>query len=342
VIPTTLTPIVVIGAGGIVNDAHLPAYRLAQFPVAGIFDKDRARASETARRWGISKVFNTLDEALSSSGVIFDLAVPPENILEVLTSAPAKSRFLIQKPMGRHFQEAKAISKVCEQKEFLTAINFQLRYAPAMIALREALNRKLLGEIVDLEVRLNLYSDWSLFPFLQKLERVELQIHSIHYLDLIRSLLGNPRGVYARTLPDPRTGSLASSRSAVILNYGERIRCLLSINHNYPAGQVGEMGQLKIEGTEGVAVVKMGVLVNYPKGEPDSLRFSFRKNEWHEVPLIGNWFPEAFIGTMASMQSAAANNSSAVPTHYHDALQTMALVEACYLSHASGGTPLPQ
>ncbi len=31
-------PIFIIGAGGIVNDAHLPAYRIAGFEVAGIYD----------------------------------------------------------------------------------------------------------------------------------------------------------------------------------------------------------------------------------------------------------------------------------------------------------------
>ncbi|MCC6777635.1 MAG: gfo/Idh/MocA family oxidoreductase, partial [Hyphomicrobiales bacterium] len=36
--PSTPRPIVIIGAGGIVTDAHLPAYRLAGFPVAGVFD----------------------------------------------------------------------------------------------------------------------------------------------------------------------------------------------------------------------------------------------------------------------------------------------------------------
>ena len=30
-------PIVIIGAGGIVTDAHLPAYKMARFPVLGIF-----------------------------------------------------------------------------------------------------------------------------------------------------------------------------------------------------------------------------------------------------------------------------------------------------------------
>ena len=33
-LPRAPRPIVIVGAGGIVNDAHLPAYRLAGLPVA--------------------------------------------------------------------------------------------------------------------------------------------------------------------------------------------------------------------------------------------------------------------------------------------------------------------
>ena len=42
--PARPRPIVVIGAGGIARDAHLPAYRQAGFAVGGIFDVDKARA----------------------------------------------------------------------------------------------------------------------------------------------------------------------------------------------------------------------------------------------------------------------------------------------------------
>ena len=33
-------PIAIVGAGGIVQYAHLPAYRKAGFPVVGLFDRD--------------------------------------------------------------------------------------------------------------------------------------------------------------------------------------------------------------------------------------------------------------------------------------------------------------
>ena len=39
----------IIGTGGIVNYAHLPAYKKAGFKVVGVTDKNRAQAEKTAR-----------------------------------------------------------------------------------------------------------------------------------------------------------------------------------------------------------------------------------------------------------------------------------------------------
>ena len=63
---------------------------------------------------------------------------------------------------------------------------------------------------MDVEVHLNLVTPWHLFPFLKGMPRVEISVHSIHYLDLIRSFLGNPTGVMARTLGHRPTMELGS------------------------------------------------------------------------------------------------------------------------------------
>src|SRR5437870_4802236 len=84
--PSRPRPIVIVGAGGIVNDAHLPAYKKAGFTVAGIFDIDRSRADATAKKWEIGRAFDSVDQAFASDGVVYDIAVPPEKIFDVLQS----------------------------------------------------------------------------------------------------------------------------------------------------------------------------------------------------------------------------------------------------------------
>lgn len=48
-LPLKPLPIVIIGAGGIVGDAHLPAYKKAGFEVVGITNRTRARAEKLAQ-----------------------------------------------------------------------------------------------------------------------------------------------------------------------------------------------------------------------------------------------------------------------------------------------------
>ena len=58
--PRKLSPIVIIGTGGIVKDAHLPAYKKAGFQVAGLYDVDKSKADSLADEYGIEKVFKEM------------------------------------------------------------------------------------------------------------------------------------------------------------------------------------------------------------------------------------------------------------------------------------------
>jgi len=60
-------------------------------------------------------------------------------------------------------------------------------------ALNGALARAILGTVADLEVRINLHAPCGYWAFLEAVPLLEIVMHSIHYLDLIRSLVGEPR-----------------------------------------------------------------------------------------------------------------------------------------------------
>jgi predicted dehydrogenase len=62
---------------------------------------------------------------------------------------------------------------------------------------------------------------------------------------------------------------------------------------------------------------------------------------WKSVPLRGSWFVDAFEGPMSNLQRFVAGEDAALVSPVEDAIKTMALVEACYQSSASGGTPIP-
>lgn len=340
--PSQPRPIVIIGAGSIVRDAHLSVYARLGLPVAGIFDVDAERGRTLAAAAGVPRVFASLGGARATPDAVFDIAVPPDQIVGIIEAMPRGAATLIQKPLGRDLDDARRIVALCRERDITAAVNFQLRFAPNMLALRDAIDRGVLGALTDIEVRLNLHTPWAYWEFLRGVPRLEVLMHSIHYLDFIRAIAGEPRGVYCRGACHPAAEGYADVRTSIILDYGDHLRCSLTMNHAHDFGPRFAMSQLKAEGTDGAAIAKMGVNLNYPHGEPDELLLTTRDSDWTPVPLRGSWFLEAFEGPMSNLQRVLAGEDDALLSPVADAIRTMALVEACYASSAAGGTPIPE
>jgi predicted dehydrogenase len=339
---TNPRPIVIIGAGGIVRAAHIPTYRKLEYPVVGVYDIRTEAAMETASAFGIGVIFSSIDKAASLPGTVFDIAVPGNQILSVLERLPDGAAALIQKPMGENLAEARRILDVCRAKKLKAAINFQLRFSPNMLALSDLLAQNALGTVTDIEVRLVDRQPWQLWPFLKGAPRLEVLYHSIHYLDAIRFLFGEPEGVYCKAIPHPGMTEFRDTRSTIILDYGNRIRCSLMLNHAHRQNEKHQDSEFKVEGTSGAALLTMGVNLDYPAGKPDTLEVALGTSDWQALPLRGSWFIEAFEGPMSNLQRFVTGEDDVLITNVNDAIRTMALVEACYDSSSHPTTPIPE
>ncbi len=338
-LPSSPRPIVTFGAGSIVGDAHFPAYRKAGLPVAGLYDPDREKARKLASEWGV-KAFASVEEAVAVPDAVFDLATPPKAHADILRMLPDGAAALIQKPMGSDLQRATEILAICRSRNLKAAVNFQLRFAPMMLALKDAIAKGWLGDVVDFDAWLALATPWQLWPFLKGLPRIEIAMHSIHYLDLVRQILGDPLGVHAKSIGHP-SHDVAQTRTSAILDYGDQVRCALSINHDHDFGRKYQACEFRVCGTEGAAYLQLGVNLDYPRGEPDILEIHPKGgDDWIAVPLKGAWFPDAFVGRMANLQRFVAGEDTELVSSVEDAWNTMALVEAAYQSSASPATQL--
>lgn len=341
-------PIVIIGAGGIVNTAHLPAYRLAGFEVAGIYDVNREKAKATAGHFNIPVVYDSVQEAIDRSpeNVVYDVAVPGAALLQVLQQLPAQAAVQMQKPMGNDYAAAKKILQLTREKKMVAGVNFQLRYAPYIKVARELIKKGTIGELCDIEVHVNVFTPWHLWTFLFESPRVEILYHSIHYIDLVRSFIGNPVGMYAKTVKHPNMFQLASVRSNIIMDYGDMMRANIFTNHCHQFGLKHQQSYIKFEGTRGAIKITLGVLINYPQGMPDSVQYitmnGDEAGEWKEIPIEGTWFPHAFIGSMEQIMLAAGKHIERPDNSVEDCIATMACVEASYRSSERGGVPLSE
>ena len=337
--PKQPRPIVILGAGGIVSAAHLPAYAKAGFPVVAIADVSPGKSAAVARRFGIPHSFDTIPETLrfAPADAIFDVAVPASAIVGILPQLPRGAAVLIQKPMGETLDEATAIRNLCREHHLVAAVNFQLRYAPNNLGAVALARAGVLGELHDLEVQVRTYTPWQLWTFLAKAPRLEILYHSIHYLDLIRSWMGNPTSIYAKTVRNLQCGELAPTKTSMILDYGDWKRVFVVTNHGHEFPKT-QQSFVQFEGTGGAIRMQLGVNLDYPKGKPDTLEYALRgEGEWHDLPANGNWFPDAFIGSMGALQSYLEGTDNELPTSFESAYETMALVEAAYRSSEAGG-----
>ena len=339
--PSRPRPIVVIGAGGIVRTAHLPTYRALGFPVAGVYDARPDAAAAVAREFSIPTAFPTLAAATAVENAVYDIAVPGDQILGILSALPRGAVALMQKPMGPDLAAARAIRSCCRERGLTAAVNFQLRFSPNVLAVRDLLARDTLGSIVDVEVRIVIDQPWHLWSFLKTAPRLEVPYHSIHYLDAIRWLIGEPDSVYCRVARHPSMPELADTRSSIVLGYGDRIRCSLTLNHTHRQGPRYRASQMIVEGVRGAARLTWGVNLAYPTGPADTLEIT-ESGDWRDVPLRGSWFTTAFEGPMSNVQRFVAGEDDTLVSGVDDAMKTMALVEACYTSSAEGGTPIPE
>jgi len=336
--PDNTWPIIIIGAGSIVQTAHLPAYQLAGFNVKGIYDLNAEKAEQIAQNFDVPEVYQTVQELCKENGtdVIYDIAVPGSSILSVLEQLPNHCFVLMQKPMGETIEQASEILKLCEKKGIIAAVNFQLRYAPYVVMAKQMLAKKMIGDVCDIEIHVNVFTPWHLWDFLFSSARVEILYHSIHYIDLVRNLVGNPFGVFAKTTKHPNMKDLNSVKSAIIMDYGENLRVNILTNHTHDFGLQNQDSYIKIEGTKGAIKIKMGVIMNYPDGVQDGFEYIIlgkdEPKRWKDLPINGSWFPHGFIGSMEQLMNVRAGVTVTLDNSIQDCYNTMVCVEAAYQS----------
>ena len=326
----------IIGAGGIVNAAHLPAYRKAGFNVIGLTDKDVDKANRTARDFEVPRAYPNVDSLLDDPAVeIVDIAVPPWHQKELVRKATAAGKHLLcQKPLSNVYAEAVEIVEMAEERGVKLAVNQQMRWDQAVRASRTLLNRGLLGESASAVIDVSILTEWRAWPWVLEADGLDLMFHSIHYFDSMRSLFGDPERVWSSGASYPGHVATGETRTITVFEYSDTFRALVSVNHNNWTEEC--FATLRIDGTEGYAAGTFGLLYDYPHGRPDTLAWSSRKVDASRTinhRFEERWIPDSFIGPMGELM-ASIEQDRLPETNGRDNLKTLQLVNAGYLSMA--------
>jgi hypothetical protein len=331
-----------IGAGFIMADCHLVAYRQAGFNPIAIASRTEDRARSVADRHGIARVYADWEALLADRDVeVVDVAVPPDVQLPVIREVVRHNRHirgvLAQKPLGASYAEAVEVEKLCREAGIVLAVNQNMRFDQSVRAARHLLARGDLGEPVLATIDMRAIPHWM--PWQERQGWVTLRIMSIHHLDTFRYWLGDPVRVFASVRSDPRTARKFAHEDGIclyILEYENGIRA--SSWDDVWTGPAREGSQedisirWRIEGTEGLARGTIGWPA-YPARAPSTLDFTTTRvpGYWFQPRWSEVWFPDAFVGTMAQLL-VALEEGTEPEISGRDNLKTMALVEACYRS----------
>jgi len=327
-----------LGAGFIMNDCHLPAYRRAGLNPVGIASRSQEHAQAVAARHGLGRAYPSYEALLDDPSIeVLDIAVPPNVQLGLIRAACERctaKAILAQKPLGRTLTEAVEAVELCERAGILLSVNQNMRYDPSVRAARALLDEGALGEPILATIEMRAIPHWM--PWQREQGWVTFRIMSIHHLDAMRFWFGDPRRIYCSFRPDPRTDfPHEDGICSWILEYDGGLRCTgLEDTWAGPAKE-GCPSDLyirwRIEGTEGLAIGDIGWCKD-PFTSPSTARFA-RRGDRHfsDLPCPGSWFPDAFAGTMAQLLVALESGDPPAITA-RDNLRTMALVEAGYQS----------
>ncbi|MDA0283675.1 MAG: Gfo/Idh/MocA family oxidoreductase [Planctomycetota bacterium] len=335
-------PIGCVGAGFIMADCHLVAYREAGFNPVAITSRNRSTAQTVADRHSIPKVYDHYEELLSDPEIeVVDIAVPPD-IQEAEVKAAVKQAshvrgILAQKPLGVDYTQAVQIVRLCEDAGITLAVNQNMRYDQSIRACRHLLDRGDLGEPVFASIEMRAIPHWM--PWQERLGWVTLRIMSIHHLDAFRFLFGDPTRVFCSVRKDPRTAKKFDHLDGIclyILEYDSGLRASAWDDvWTGPAleGSESDIGiNWRVDGTAGLAKGTIG-WPSYPARTPSTLDFTTTKHPgyWFQPRWKDVWFPDAFVGPMAQLL-VALETETEPEISGRENLGTMALVEACYRS----------
>ncbi len=335
----------IIGAGFIVQGCHLAAYQKAGFTPYAITSKSGVRAKEAADAFQIPNVYGTWQELIDDPRVeILDIAVPPHVQPEIVRYACSKKHIkgiLCQKPIAMSTADAEEIARLGEEAGIPIAVNSNMRYDQSMRALKKILDKGLIGRPVIASIDMRAIPDWQ--TFLKDYKKLEIYAMAVHHIDVFRYLFGDPEKITAVCRTDPRTkfehtdgivqytfqytdGLMATSLDDVWAWPEEPCE-----KHNYI--------NWRVEGTDGFAEGDIGWHKREPEFCGSTLRLACKTypHQWIEPKWETMWFPDAFVGTMASLLRAVESGTQP-EISARDNIRTLACVEACYRSIAEEKT----
>ncbi len=152
----------IIGTGW--GQLQIESFRRAHaFDVVALCDVDAARLSDIAKRNKIEQTFtNYLDLVARPDIDVVSIASPPDLHLPMTQAAiAARKHVFVEKPAALQIEDVRALKKSAEANRVVHAVDFEMRFLPALAYCKELIDEDYLGKLLRVDVTMGIDRPWG-------------------------------------------------------------------------------------------------------------------------------------------------------------------------------------
>jgi len=317
-----------VGCGGIAN-SHIRGYRAVASELGEVVagcDLNEKTVNSFCDTYGVPHRFTDARDLIESGEVdVIVLLTPPDARGEIIFPAAEKGiHLLVEKPFAENLDDAVSFVEAAERGGAILAVSQQFRFMPEATAAKEIITS---GEIGDVSyISHDHYQNRTRTRGWRKdEERLEISIFSIHLLDRMRWLVGRPPETVRALTRHWDEQVRGETFTALIVHFAEDV--VGTMISNWHSLTIPEC-RLRIDGTAG------SLLVQKKSATADQYNLTMQRldGEIKQQECSGEDIFRPAIGK-SMRELLLAVDAGREPIHSgRDNLQTMAIVDAAYLS----------
>ncbi|WP_096439185.1 Gfo/Idh/MocA family protein [Alteribacter populi] len=190
----------IVGAGGIAQDRHIPAYKQLSdaVTVEAVCDVNLEAAKAAAEKFEIKKVYSDYQDLFREVDAV-TICTPNKFHAEISIAAlHAGVHVLCEKPMAMNTKECEAMIQAADQAGKVLSIGYHYRFMKDSQAAKNVIMQNEIGEPIVARaqaLRRRKVPGWGVFTNKELQGGGSLIDYGCHFLDLSLWLLGNPTPV---------------------------------------------------------------------------------------------------------------------------------------------------
>lgn len=288
----------IVGAGHIAQVVHIPIWKtIADAEVVAVCDKIKAKARWVAEKLHIDRYYGDLDEMLKSDDIdAVDICTETASHKELAVAAlSAGKHVLVEKPMARTYQEAKAMVDTARKYERHLMVAMNVRFRRDAITLKSFVDGNELGDIIYAKSgwvsRRNFSKITDRWLYNREISGGGVLMDlGIQMLDAASWLLGDLQPVSVKAVTFHRVPNLSVEDSAICMLQYES-GTVLSLEVSWTIMTEKDLLYVNLYGTEGTALINplrvyksiRGKMVNITPSTDEGANIRYRRSYKNEL-----------------------------------------------------------